>query len=208
MSIAAQVEEALRRLRERNYESAMIAACIALDATAKKTRSNDKKKARSSDKKDTRSSNEVGDRIRKFVNDNLDIITVVGLAGAILAAPGSTLRLNTPGSSQSSTPLSELEDIIYKKLRCNLVHEASLPQNVEFTEQAFYGEKDGRFYIPVLMIYALLLAIIGTSCNTGCRLSGDWRIQILGQEMTVNTLWGKADCIREQLGLTPRHGSQ
>ncbi|GAB6184631.1 hypothetical protein [Thermopirellula anaerolimosa] len=191
MSIASRVAEAVRHLAEKDYESAMIAVCIALDATARRefphlaTKGNTRK------------------RCEAFVNRNLDIITAVGFGGAIYSAPGSKLHLKTPGSSNQ---LEALEGIIYETLRCTLLHEASLPGNVMFAEEAFYGERDGHFYIPVLMIYALLIAIIGMSSNSGCQIPGDWRIRILGKGLAVNELWGKADDIRKHLGIGPSQG--
>jgi hypothetical protein len=189
MSIASRVAEAVRHLAEKDYESAMIAVCIALDATARR------EFPKLATNKDT------GKRCTAFVKANLDIITSVGFGGAILAAPGSTLRLKTPGSLQSSAEIKELEKIIYETLRCTLLHEASLPGNVAFTEEVFYGEKNGQFYIPAAMVYALLLAIIGASCNSNCKIIGDWHIQIGEKALPLNVLWGKADRIREHLGI-------
>ena len=189
MSIASRVAEAVRHLAEKDYESAMIAVCIALDATARRQFP------------DLATNKASKKRCTAFVKANLDIITSVGFGGAILAAPGSTLRLKTPGSLQSSAEITELEKIIYETLRCTLLHEASLPGNVAFTEEAFYGEKNGQYYIPAAMVYALLLAVIGASCNTGCKTIGDWRIQIGGKAFPLNDLWGEADRIREHLGI-------
>ncbi|MGB9689693.1 hypothetical protein [Thermogutta sp.] len=188
MSVASRVAEAVRHLIEKDYESAMIAVCVALDATA----------GREFPQFATISG--AGKRCTAFMNKNLDIITAVGFGGAICSAPGSTLNLKTPGSSNR---LEALEKIIYKTLRCTLLHEASLPEKVVFTEDAFYGERDGHFYIPVPMIYALLLAVIGASSNSGCQIPGDLRIRIRGKDLAVNELWGKADDIRKHLGISP-----
>ncbi len=193
MSIASRVAEAARHLVERDYESAMIALCIALDATARKMF------PKLATNRDT------GKRCTAFVNANLDIITSVGFGGAILAAPGSTLRLKTPGSPGS---LTELERIIYETLRCTLLHEASLPDKVRFSEDVFYGERDGHFFIPVAMIYALLLAIIGAPCNSGYHIPEDWVIFVGKEQLSVNALWGKADVIRKCLGISPSGGMQ
>jgi hypothetical protein len=192
MSIAFRVAEAVRHLAEKDYESAMIAVCIALDATARR------EFPHLATERDT------AKRCTAFVKRNLDIITAVGSGGAILAAPGSSLRLTRPASPRPE--VAELERIIYQTLRCTLLHEASLPGNVMFAEEAFYGERDGHFYIPALMIYALLLAIIGASSNSGCQIPGDWRIRILGKDLAVNELWGKSDDIRKHLGIGPSQG--
>lgn len=194
MSIASRVAESLRHLNEKDYESAMIAVCIALDATARR------------EFPPLATNRDTGKRCEAFVRKNLDIITRIGFGGAILAAPGSTLRIRSPASPQSSTQVMELERIIYQTLRCTLLHEGSLPENVVFTEDVFYGENGPHFCIPVAMVYALLLAIIGASCNRCCHIAGDWRIRIWEKDLCVNELWGKADSIRNHLGIAPAHG--
>lgn len=186
MSVADRVAESLRHICEKDYESAVIAVCIALDATARE------EFPHLSTNKDT------GKRCEEFVKANLDIITAVGFGGGILAAPGSTVCLKTPGKSEL---LSDLASIIYRTLRCTLIHEAKLPGGVLFTEESFYGERDGHFYIPVNMIYALLLAIVGAQSNGRCRIADDVSLNILGHPVSLNSLWGRADTVRQLLGI-------
>jgi hypothetical protein len=183
MSIETSLREALLQLQNEKFLAAMTSACISLDATAK---------------------NEFGTkserRCRQFVQANLDIITLVGLGGALLVAPGATLKLKQP---ESPTSCISVEDILYKSIRCHLVHEAALPKNVTFTKDAFYGERSGIFQIPVLMIYAVILSVIGSPTNSTRSLGMDMVMMVNGKQLILDQLWGKADVIRQILGITP-----
>lgn len=183
MSIESSVREVIQQLQDEKFDAAMTSACISLDATAK---------------------NEFGSgserRCRQFVQANLDIITSVGFGGAILAAPGSTVKLKQP---ESPAGCISVEDIIYKSIRCHLIHEASLPANVSFTKDAFYGERNGAFHIPVLMIYAVILSVVAAPTNSSRSLGSDIVMTLKGKQLYLERLWGKADILRQQLGIAP-----
>lgn len=167
MSIESSVREALRQLRDREFDNAMTSACITLDATAK---------------------NEFGDctqRFQRFVRGNLDIITYVGFGGAIVACPGATLKLKWPKSPDGCVAV---EDIVYKSIRCPLIHEASLPERVCFTEDAFYGERDGVLCIPVNMIYAIVLSVIAAPTNRSRSLGSDFVMTVHGAQLHLECL--------------------
>ena len=183
MSIELLLREALEQLQAEKFEAAMTSACISLDATAKNEFNTGSKR-----------------RCRQFVQSNLDIISSVGTGGAILAVPGSILALRKPESPSLSSPL---EDIIYESVRCHLVHEASLPTNVCFTKEAFYGERDGVFYLPVLMIYALILSVIVAPTNSHRSLGTDIVMTIGRKQFRLEELWGKSEVLRRQLGIAP-----
>lgn len=183
MSIESLLREALEQLQAEKFEAAMISACISLDATAKNEFGGGSKR-----------------RCRQFVRSNLDIISSVGTGGAILSVPGSTLALKKPESPSSTSPL---EDIIYESARCHLVHEASLPPSVRFTTEAFYGERNGIFYLPALMIYAIILSVIAAPTNSHRSLGIDIVMTIFGRQLHLEHFWGKPETLRHQLGIAP-----
>lgn len=183
MSIESSIGDAFEQLQRGRYDSAMTLACTSLDATA---------------------SNEfggaVGARWEAFVNANLDIITHVGFGGALRVSPGATVNIKRP---ESPTSTISNKDVIYKSIRNCLIHDASLPDKVSFTQDAFYGERDGAFHVPVLLIYALLLAVIATPSNAPRSLSSPIEVAVCGKRLEVNDLWGKPDALRRELGLGP-----
>jgi len=179
MSIESFVRDAFELIQRGRFESAMSLACAALDATAKNEFGGD-----------------VGQRWKAFVNASLDIITAIGFRGAILAVPGSHLNVLDP---ESPSTTSSIENIIYKSIRCNLLHEASLPGNAMFTIEAFYGIREGTFYVPVSLIYAVLLVVVGAKSNAS-RLM-DVEIQLSLELLRIKELWGKPELIRTKLGI-------
>ena len=181
MSIESFVRDAFELIQRGRFESAMSLACAALDATAKN---------------EFVAIVKVGERWEAFVNSNLDIITVVGFRGAILAVPGANLKVLDPEPPGAT---STIETIIYKSIRCNLLHEASLPGTATFTPEAFYGIRDGTFYIPAFFIHAVLLAVVGAKSNDS-RLM-DVQIELNLAPLRINELWGKPELIRSKLGI-------
>ena len=98
MSIESFVRDAFELIQRGRFESAMSLACAALDATAKN---------------ELVAIVKVGERWEAFVNSNLDIITVVGFRGAILAVPGANLKVLDPEPPGAT---STIETIIYKSI--------------------------------------------------------------------------------------------
>lgn len=179
MSIEGIVRDSLRHFQEKNFLAAMTSACIALDATGKK---------------EFQTSSE--NRCKQLVQANMDIITHVSFSGAFFSVPGAKISLSRPESKNTPIPI---EDIIYKSIRCNLIHEASLPPGVEFTEEPMYGERSGIFYLPVVMILALLLVVIGSPTNATRNLKVPIFMCIRDVKLDLNSLWGKAAEIRRLL---------
>lgn len=180
MGIIDKVRDSIRLLQDGGYESAMALACTALDATAKKEFP----------------SLSPGDRIKRFLNKNLDIVTVVGFGGALYCAPGSKLRLKDPQSASKSHQVEDLETIVYKAIRCKLVHEASLPEDVVFTEDPFYGEKDGKFFLPTRIIWAILLAVVASPCSGAWSGHEDVPLDFPQEGGSLRQLWGNPDAVR------------
>lgn len=147
MSIGVLVYDSMFLLGHRKYESAMCLAMNALDATAQQ------------EYPQLAGRGHVGERIRRFVCDHYDIISLVGSGGANYADPGAHLKLGNPPKL--------LEDILYEVARCSLTHEAKLPSDTYFNEQAVFGTTPQGFSLPVNMVYAVILAVVGAKTNAG-----------------------------------------
>ena len=179
MSIKRAVQDSIRYFQEKNFHAAMTSACIALDATGKK---------------EFETSSQ--ERCKQLIQANMDIITHVGFFGVISAVPGAKISLMCPGNNNTQ---NLIEDILYKSIRCNLIHEASLPAGVEFTEKLLYGKQSDIFYIPVTLILALLLVVIGSPSNVIWNLGGNIVIRVNNVNLYINNLWGNAAEIRRLL---------
>lgn len=183
MAIQHFFNGATREFAYQNYPVAMASACIALDATAKQECSDITK---------------VGERCKWFVNQYLDIISVIGTGGGTCAMPGSQLNSPDPLSLGSYVPLPE---IIYKSIRCQLIHEASLAARVSFTNDAFLGVRGGRLEISTRMIVALLAAVAASPTNEGLEIDENWIIYLDGRVMPFAQIAGNPRSLRDWLGI-------
>ena len=122
-----------------NYETAFSLACQALDATSKLIYP------------ELRS----GERFKKVIDDNFRFFCKKGL-------PGISCRGITFCNSIIKTELkmqknqATLQEIIYKLVRCSLIHECTLPENLKLTRKTLIGPKENKFYIPVSIVQGLL----------------------------------------------------
>lgn len=187
MSIGDLALDSMFLLVHRRYDSAMCLAMNALDATAQR------------EYPELAGARGVGERIRRFVCAHYDIITVVGTGGAIHAAPASHLGVFDP---QASEPKS-LEAMLYTVVRCYLTHEAKLPPETYFNEQAVFGKTSQRLSIPVLMAYAVVLAVVGAKTNADeTSTGGTLDMMVMGRTIPVGECWGDKDKILTLLGIS------
>jgi hypothetical protein len=184
MSIGDFIGDSMLLLGHKRYESAICLAMNALDATARR------------EYPDLSGPGNVRQRFERFVRDHYDIVTVVGTGGAIYAAPGSHLGLSAPDTGNDS-----LESILYTSMRCYLTHQAELPADAYFNEQSVYGKTPQGFSIPVLMIYAVILAVVGARSNAGERSNADIGLLVMGQEIPIAECWGRKERILSRLGM-------
>ena len=186
MSVGDFINDSMLLLRQKRYESAMCLAMNALDVTA------------SREYPELAGPGKVGERCMRFVRDHYDILTAVGTGGAIYAAPGSHLNLPDPKTGTTNS----LEGILYNTVRCMLTHETALPGDTFFNEQAVYGKTSQGFSIPVAMICAVILAVVGAKTNTGERSNPDTGLIIRDQKVPIAECWGRKDKILSLLGMT------
>lgn len=188
MSISQFVASTIQLLGARSYESAMCLAMNAADATANREYaplltgpSNVKK------------------RCEKFFKDNYDIITSVGTGGAVYSAPGSTFGFPDPEAGPSD--FKPIESILYSAVRCNLTHEAEFPAGTFFNEDAVMGKVPSGYSIPVLLIYAVLLAVIGAKTNARETIGAELWIMVNSTKVFPDQCWGDGAKVRGLLGL-------
>jgi len=137
MSIRDRLEDAQFLLSAKRHQGAFIQVLIAAAGTARK-------RYPSSEWDDSES-------FRNFIHDELGIITSAFRYGAVFPYEGRQVPI---------------EDIFYQQLRCQLIHEGTMPESIEFSEPILEEGKlcdvmdlGSPFRIPVRWIEGLAKAI-------------------------------------------------
>ena len=172
MAVRDRIKEAIDKLSKGDYENALIQVCIAVDATAKKEYPGKK----------------TSHRCKKFLRKNQAFITKVGLG--LLEIHGDIFF--GPSDSVDKKRDKSLEEVLYKLVRCSLLHEGKLAEEVEFTTKNIFGiSREGVIILPINMIWAIILAIVGSEVNAKERLLAYSTISIGKTTIRLNELWGK-----------------
>lgn len=188
MSVGSQVTDAMRKLSEHHFEDAVVAASVALSATARLEYPKDGDKA----------------ACRKFLEQNLPIISKIGWASFGVSHP-INFRYRRLDSKPPSIAVRTMPEMLYDVVRCTAVHEARLPDNLRFTEQPMIRTGlDGELVLPIDVIYGLLIAIVASAKNAGEQVEGDLVFSFRGKSIRVNELWGERDKIAAFIGIESR----
>jgi len=181
--ISQRVEKALRAVEAKDIPEALLHACIAVAATAR------------------REDRGLTDRraFETFLMKNMDLIVLGMTAGAFTVA---SLEFEVPSSARTlgKRDTVGLETILYKLVRCSLIHEDDLPSEVEFTEandpKAWQMSGQGRIVLPWQVVWGLVLSVVGAPANSlevGC---DNWYIG----DKPVADLWGRKAVIMDCFG--------
>lgn len=110
MSVGSQVADAMTKLSEGRCEDAVVAASVALSATARLEYPTDGDKA----------------ACRKFLEQNLPIISKIGWVSFGVSQP-INFRYRRLDSRASGISVRTMPEMLYDVVRCTAVHEAGLP---------------------------------------------------------------------------------
>jgi hypothetical protein len=81
-------------------------------------------------------------------------------------------------------------------VRCSLLHEGSLPNEIEITKEALFGvTNDGKVIISEKLIWGMILAVIGSHVNKGEALPDYYTASIGKTTLKLNELWGEKEKI-------------
>jgi hypothetical protein len=183
MKISEHIKRSLEAADRKELDQALLLVCIAIDGTAKKTYPTISK---------------VGERFRKFINDNLDIIE--------LMFGGLNLQETVfPFKDAKGKVGINFADVIYEKFRCNLAHGEELPdgfgvsvQIAEGHQQFLISTENQSMTLPQSAIYALGLACVLAPANAEQKIGSNlyyYRDPI--NSYVVDRWWGKVDCARK-----------
>lgn len=184
MSIGSQVADSMRKLAERRFEDAVVAASVALSATARLEYPMD------------------GDRraCRRFLEQNEPIISKIGWVAIGVSQPMSFgyRRLDKPAPGVDVRTMPEM---LYDVVRCTAVHEAGLPDNLTFTEYpVIQTGLDGELVLPIDVIYGLLIAVVASARNADQKAEGDPVFWFGGKSIALRDLWGKREKVAAFVG--------
>lgn len=183
MKIAEHIKYSLDACDSKELDKAMLFACLAVDGTAKKMYPDIQK---------------VGERIRKFIVEHLDIIE--------LMFGGLNLKETVfPFKDNKGNIGVRFEDIVYEKFRCSLAHGDQLPDGYDITVkvadgiQQFMIDISGQsMTMPESAIYALGLPCVLAAVNADQKIESNlyhYRDPI--NQYVVDRWWGKVECARK-----------
>ena len=175
MSIGSFVSGSLTILdTNKCFDVALSLACSAVDATSKKMFPKDNN----------------NERFKKFIREYMRVISFRGFPGIV--ASGIKIKcINIKGLKVDANGMVGIEDIIYHIIRCGIIHECEIDKRIVFTENTYIGDFHSIFRIPKDLVYGLLLAVILSKYNEEEKTDDGIMINISGQSIEVNKLWGK-----------------
>jgi hypothetical protein len=177
-AVGNRINTALKFLQQNDFENALINISIAIDKTAKK-----KYRIKG-----------VGERIKKFIYEYESFIYQFAMNGEV--------TFHVKGKIEICG--KELHDIVYKSIRCALLHEGEIGNNVEIVNKVgiMGGTKEGKFIINKGHIDALLFSVISEDvnknekCDSGISYTHHFSSG-KNNTMKINELWGNLKKIEE-----------
>jgi len=132
------------------------------------------------------------ERMEKFFSEYMEIITGVGIR--LIVAKG--IRF---GNGQNET--ETLESILYRYIRCNLLHEAEISKKIIFSENTF-ACVDEKYTFPKTLPVGICFAVIACDNNSSLWIRNPVGFNYLGKNINLNLLWGKKDAIKKIFGIS------
>lgn len=176
----------MKKLSEGRFEDAVIAASVALSATARSEYPTAGDKA----------------ACRRFLDDNLPIICRIGWVAFGVSQP-INFRYRRLDSHSPGVKVRTMPEMLYDVVRCTAVHEARLPDNLRFTLQPIIQTGlDGELLLPIDLVYGLLIAVIGSAKNADQQVEGDPTFMFRDKSIRINELWGKRERVVAFIGAT------
>jgi hypothetical protein len=175
------VRRAIDEWEASELDFAMLHACIALDATARKLypalRSNQA-------------------RFTQALRDNYGIFGPLGMPGINLVDTRWPVTVPRP-SALGGTP--DIADVIYAVHRCNHAHGDELPDGFELIRNAGGPSRltsmeieKGKVRLSDRIIFGLLGVVVFSSVNTDQRVPAGYHLTFAGATLPINEWWGRA----------------
>jgi hypothetical protein len=182
MGIGKFISSAIENYHNGNYSVALALTCSAIDATAKKSYPGTNN----------------NERIKKFIQENMRIVSFFGLPG--ISTGGLRIKCDSiPEIKKDKNNLVGLEDIIYYAIRCSLIHECKPDTRIEFINKTRIGDLNDKFTLPSQIIWGLIFSVVLSETNTNERSDVALGINICGKDYELGQLWGKKESLIPEL---------
>lgn len=171
MSVGKRISDAINKMDMGDPEGALFQMCAAIEITAK---------------------TELGVSGRRsykdFIHQNLDLITELAFGGKIR---NLHLEYDHPKVKKNADGSVPVQEILYHVVRCGLYHEATLPDDLKFTEENRITTKDGTLIMPSSLIYGLIASVIVSPANHDEHAPLEGTLNLGCFPVPINKLWGR-----------------
>ncbi|MGE0670647.1 MAG: hypothetical protein AB7H48_04270 [Parachlamydiales bacterium] len=184
IKISKRVLHAINLLSQGEYEFALQEAVIAIDVSAKKYYSSEKSSAKN---------------YKNLLREYYWILELFGLNGVnLLQSSFSNLKVMDQGKIIANP---NLFDIIYHIMRCHLVHNSGIPENMEFNYDRDLIIAKEFISLPIGVIWGLLAIVVFSKINIEETSEGNayftyTQIDSVSEKWEVSTHWGKEEVLR------------
>lgn len=180
MSVGQRVQECINKIESGDAVNAFIQLAIAIDGTAKKEYPGKK----------------TSYRCKLFLRKNLPFVLWSLTNGTPSECTDIKFEFSDDGYPNGYT---SFEDIIYKVLRCSLLHEGEMPEKVIFTNKNYIGMINGKMQFPIALIGSLLFAVIASPSNRKQSVFQSTHFVFGELKAYVNDMWGSEEISREYI---------
>jgi hypothetical protein len=185
MSVGSQVADAMNKLTEGRFEDAVVAASVALSATARLEYPTDSDKL----------------ACHRFLEQNLPIISKIGWV-AFGVSHSIHFRYRRLDPRAPGIDVRTMPEMLYDVVRCTALHEAGLPANLRFAAAPVIETGlDGELVLPIDVIYGLLIAVVVSSKNVHETIPGHPIFSFTGKSIALNDLWGRRAQLAAFIGI-------
>ena len=108
---------------------------------------------------------------------------------------------NIPGLKDKKEDSIPFEDIIYHVVRCQLLHNAELPDEIEFIDKTRIQNDNGTLKISKTFIIALIVLVVSSKKNKNEQSPARFSIRQRDKILKLDQLWGDKEKIRDIVGL-------
>lgn len=145
MSIQSFLDSSKILYDNERYDAALCLVCTAIDAC--------------SSKEYPSKGNNTTERYKLFLKDHFATICRYGFPGIEANNIRIKINVNKKELRTDKNGYVDMEQIIYHVIRCGLVHECNIDENIEFTDTTNIGDWNDKFYIPKDIIWGLVASI-------------------------------------------------
>ena len=181
MKLCRHVLHAIEDADAAKFDSALLHACIAIDATAKRLLPTE---------------SQVRRRFVQSLRDYYWIVEpMVGAGINLVDTKFSNVKLR-------STSSPDLADIVYEIFRCSHAHGDEVPPefSVIATQGGFnslWGLADGQLHMPDRIVWALLAVTVFCKANRDQKTTGKYFLSLGEERFLIRDWWGREDDFRE-----------